>query len=52
MTQAIFAFAQAAIPTQAPAGELAAAVLQATITAGLAILCVMVWRKSREPHFA
>jgi signal transduction histidine kinase len=49
---AVVALVQAAIPTQAPAGELAAAVLQATITAGLAILCVMVWRKSREPHFA
>ena len=52
MTHPLIAIAQAAIPAQAPAGELAAAVLQATITAGLAILCVMVWRKSREPHFA
>lgn len=31
--------------------ELAAAVLQATITAMLAMLCFRVWRKSREPHF-
>lgn len=31
--------------------ELAAAVLQATITAMLAMLCSRVWRKSREPHF-
>jgi signal transduction histidine kinase len=31
--------------------ELAAAALQATITAGLAVLCFSVWRRTREPHF-
>lgn len=35
----------------APVGEIAAAVLQATITAMLAALCFGVWRRSREPHF-
>jgi len=37
--------------TAASAGELAAAVLQATITGLLALLCLGVWRRSREPHF-
>lgn len=31
--------------------ELAAAALQATITAGLALLCFRVWRRTRQPHF-
>ena len=35
----------------ASTGELAAAALQATITALLALLCLGVWRRSREPHF-
>lgn len=35
----------------AGSGELAAAALQATITALLALLCLGVWRRSREPHF-
>lgn len=35
----------------ASGGELAAAVLQATITGLLALLCLGVWRRSREPHF-
>lgn len=42
---------QAALAPVAPTGELAAAVLQATITALLAILCFGVWRRSREAHF-
>ena len=37
--------------TAVSAGELAAAVLQATITGLLALLCLGVWRRSREPHF-
>jgi signal transduction histidine kinase len=37
--------------TAASAGELAAAVLQATITGLLALLCLGIWRRSREPHF-
>ena len=35
----------------ASAGELAAAALQATITGLLALLCLGIWRRSREPHF-
>jgi signal transduction histidine kinase len=31
--------------------ELAAAGLQAAITAALALLCLWVWRRTREPHF-
>jgi signal transduction histidine kinase len=41
---------QAVIP-EPTTGELAAAGLQATITAGLALLCLGVWRRTREPHF-
>ena len=47
----VAAHAQAALPSVVPDGELAAAVLQATITALLALLCFGVWRRSREPHF-
>ena len=36
----------------ATTGELAAAALQATITALLALLCLSVWRRTRESHFA
>ena len=40
------------MPTDAaPTGELAAAALQATITGLLALLCLGVWRRTREPHF-
>lgn len=41
---------QAVIPEPTTA-ELAAAGLQATITAGLALLCLGVWRRTHEPHF-
>ncbi|MCC7194267.1 MAG: sensor histidine kinase [Gemmatimonadaceae bacterium] len=51
------AFTQAAALAQAPiaeqpVSELATAALQATITAGLALVCLWVWRRTREPHFA
>jgi signal transduction histidine kinase len=40
------------VPTDAASvGELSAAALQATITGLLALLCLGVWRRSREPHF-
>ncbi len=40
------------MPTEAASvGELAAAALQATITGLLALLCLGVWRRTREPHF-
>ena len=45
-------YLQLALPGATPTAELAAALLQATITAMLAFLCFMVWRRSREPHFA
>jgi signal transduction histidine kinase len=41
---------QLAVP-DASLAELAAAALQATITAGLALICLWVWRRTREPHF-
>lgn len=41
---------QLAVP-DASLSELAAAAFQATITAGLALICLWVWRRTREPHF-
>ena len=33
-------------------GEFSAAILQAAITLALALLCVVLWRRTRRPHFA
>jgi signal transduction histidine kinase len=40
-----------AAATAVVAGELPAAMLQATITGALALLCFALWRRTRLPHF-
>ncbi len=39
------------IPVVALAGELPAAILEAAITFALAILCGVLWRRTRQPYF-
>ena len=47
----LVALLQAALPDVVPTTELAAAALQATITASLAVVCGIVWRRNRDAHF-